>query len=756
MRIIRKFWRNSTKLFFLICFLTPQKIAYPCGPFLPSYYGYSFFEVNNLFEHDDFPQLLGRFSDYLASSAKKNIQVKDNVTEWSEKFCNIPERQDIGRLIYKSSLSDLERLRTATLSKNMPLPTRLTDNTFARHLAANRCTETVDYLCFAKRCEPYVTAQPAWEDNETGPGRMYELIEEGKKEFNDTKSPYIRIRYAYQIIRLAHYVRDYNLTLNLYEELMPRVDARVTSILRHWIDGHRAGALQAVGNRVEAAVIFARIFKECPSKRMAAFHSFKIKNDQEWDRAMVLCESDSVRAAFHAIRAFNEQSKAVEELEAIYDFHPQNNLLKSLTVREIKKLESKFLGADFKNVKENKGDFLELTRKESEAYLQRFDNFVQKVIAEEKIRNTEFWHLCSGYLKLLQKEYEEADKIFKKIEKTTENEEVKKQLETFYRQLEILQWYQPEEAIENKIFAWLNDEELNAQHKDFRRFLKDKMVSLFGQSDSPGKRFLSKNEYKMLVTNPPDDILNDLLLICDKSPKTDFERSIVQPGGYTIKYDLLDLKAMKLLAKGQTEAALEIYKKIPRINWDDFGEYNPFEERIRECIHCPLKYETELFNKGEIMEQIVELDYKAKAEIGENEEYLYQLGVIWFNLSYFGHSWQMLDRFRSGSNWYYRNKDHTYTTWQFPLGNKEFHDLSKAQIFFEQCRQTAKNPNLAAKATYMAARCEQNHWFVMPAAPPTRPRDYFEILMKDYSDTDFYKQIIEECKYFKFYAEKSR
>mgnify|MGYP000194547762 CR=1 FL=1 len=37
---------------------------------------------------------------------------------------------------------------------------------------------------------------------------------------------------------------------------------------------------------------------------------------------------------------------------------------------------------------------------------------------------------------------------------------------------------------------------------------------------------------------------------------------LVQPGGFTIKYDLLDLKAMKLLAKGQTEAAFQIYKQI--------------------------------------------------------------------------------------------------------------------------------------------------------------------------------------------------
>lgn len=744
-------WRIA--LVALLFFFTPKQIAYSCGPYLPSYHGYSFFESKGLFQNEDFPQLMGQFSDYLSASAKSNIQVKNNVTEWSEKFCEIPKRQDIGKLIYKSSLTDLERLRTAVLSENMPLPVNFADNTFATHLTSYKCTETIDYLIFAKRCEPFVTAHSGWVENEATPSRMFELIEEGKKAFSDAESPYIRIRYAYQIIRLAHYVKDYHLTLHLYKDLMPQVDVRVTSILRYWIEGHRAGALQSIGKRVDAAVIFARIFKDCPSKRMSAFRSFKIKNDEEWDRAMVLCESDSIRAAFHAVRAFNEQSKAVEELEAIYKFHPDNNLLKSLTVRELKKLESKFLGDRFKNKTENNSDYLQLSQKESEEYLERFGGFVEKVISDKKVKNTEFWELCGGYILLLKKDYESALVIFEKTEKSTKNEAVKKQLEKFKKQIQILQWHVVDQNVEEEIFELLEDEDLLSENKDLKRFLMDKMQVLYTNSQSPGMAFLCKNKLNDLFTNPPDEMINDLLKICEKSPKTDFERSLVQPAGFTIKYNLLDLKAMKLLAKGKTEAALEIYKKIPRTNWQDFGTFNPFEERIRECVNCSLKYETELFSKGEIMEKIIALDYKARAEIGANEEYLYQLGIIWFNMSYFGHSWNLLDRFRSGSNWYYRNKNHTYTTWAYPLGNKEFHDLSKAQIYFEQARQAATNPEIAAKATYMAARCEQNNWFVMPSPPPNRPREYFKIL-DDYKETDFYKLIIKECKYFGFYASK--
>ena len=86
---------------------------------------------------------------------------------------------------------------------------------------------------------------------------------------------YIRLRYAYQMIRLAHYMKDYEYTLDLYDFFMPKIDDK-NSLIYYWIIGHRAGALRALGRNVEASYLYTQIFSKCPNRRQSAFHPFRM------------------------------------------------------------------------------------------------------------------------------------------------------------------------------------------------------------------------------------------------------------------------------------------------------------------------------------------------------------------------------------------------------------------------------------------------------------------------------------------------
>lgn len=82
-------------------------------------------------------------------------------------------------------------------------------------------------------------------------------------------------------------------------------------------------------------------------------------------------------------------------------------------------------------------------------------------------------------------------------------------------------------------------------------------------------------------------------------------------------------------------------------------------------------------------------------------------------------------------------------------------DCSHAQFYFEKARILAEDPELAAKAAFMAAKCERNDYYVKSAAKEVpRTYFYFNILKENYSDTRFYAKAIRECKYFKAYASK--
>jgi len=226
--------------------------AQQCGAQRPPFQGYSFIE----------PYLIGpripgarlfvdieELEQYYRQQG--DPQIKGNLEEWHERFCEIPDLRDIDSLIYQTTENELKQLSKSISEPSNALSYRMQDNSFARYLKRHGCTETVHYLLYAKTIEPFVTRRDPWEQPQTEYRKMDGWLEEGLRHFRRTKSHYIRLRYAYQIIRLAHYSQQHERVLELYDELLPKID-NDPSIIEDWIEGHRAGAMMALGERVKA------------------------------------------------------------------------------------------------------------------------------------------------------------------------------------------------------------------------------------------------------------------------------------------------------------------------------------------------------------------------------------------------------------------------------------------------------------------------------------------------------------------------
>ena len=133
-------------------------------------------------------------------------------------------------------------------------------------------------------------------------------------------------------------------------------------------------------------------------------------------------------------------------------------------------------------------------------------------------------------------------------------------------------------------------------------------------------------------------------------------------------------------------------------------------------------------------------------------------------MTYFGHSWNVMDYHRSGSSWrYLRSGRNVFKLYGSPFGNREHFNVDLALYYFEKARLAAKSDELAAKATYMAAKCELAKFYQseayqeppccnrIPYIPPEYAGNY-QRLMDYYSETVFYESLIEECLYFRSYA----
>lgn len=747
--------RFFTSLILLAGLLRPLPTQSDCGPsFGPELYTYSFLQpaLANP-EEPGTPYFLDFDVLYEEYGRQEVNQVEANVREWQERFCMMASATHIYELIYESTLYDLRELRNTLTSKNMPLPVSLRGNRFAAYIERNKCLETVDYLIFAKRCEPFVTVVDAWELSANGEAAMRGLIEEGLRYFLDTESYYIRLRYAYQLVRLAHYLRDYERTIELYEYLMPKID-NDPSIFDYWILGHKAGAMLKLGQRIEASYLYAKIFEHDFGKRESAYRSFDIRTEEEWQACLLLCATDKERATLYALRASAPDSKALEDMREIYRLDPDSPHLNTLLIKELKRLEKNLLGLEFNPEKQQNRRRFGIPAPGVGQYVIDLQAFVRNHNRENRSSDPALWKLAEGYLEALAGDYYQAQRTLEEARELNKKPRFKEQIEALILVARIAAFGEVNDAVEAEIARLQLDDETYRRFPDFDRFVKDKLSALYRQKGAPGKLFLQQYDLVDLKVNPQLEVVEDLQELVEKELPNRYERTLIRKSdGSSIRDDLIDMKGTYLLGQGEIVAALEEFKKMDRSKWEDYGVFNPFEEHLIDCINCSQRDSLTRYSKGVIIERILDYEYRALADRENGARYFYRIGLAYYNMSYFGYAWKAADYFRSGNSLRVRRRtgNGVVPSYQYEFGNLENFSNEKALQYFDKTIQLANNPELAASAAFMAAKCEQNEYYINGG---TRTYKYFDLLVEKYSETKFYQKAIEECRYFNKYASR--
>lgn len=766
-------------LFLLLCTFfsfqqaPPKAAKTACDPNVRPFGGYTFLLPDIINKNAAYAPFFVRWDDYYQRFYfDKDIQRDDNIEEWIGRFCGQPLRADVEYVVYQSNTDELAGLREATLTKGGQayLPYTLGGNTFAEMIAMNGCTEAVDYLMYAKRCEPHViTYGDGWKLPERDPEAMQELIEEGKARFLQTQSHFFRLRYAYQIVRLAHYGRQWQQTIDLYNYLLPKTDRKRPSIIYYWMLGHLAGALQQLGKRPEAAYRYALIFRYCPSKRAQAFRSFQLRTDQEWDKALRLCQDDTERAALYLLRAGASRTYTVEDLEKIYALDPANPQLDLLLTGDVQQLEKIFLRTPVTDLKYGRLRSAQ-TRDLAAQHLISLQRFTRRVLQEGKTPNPKFWQAMTGYLELLAGDRYAAGKSFERtrsiLKKGGEyDEHLRQQLDVWELLLEIMNLDGSTASADQAAFR-IRSYETFKTLPGFEPFLQDFLSARYAESSHPGKAILAAYEPAAIRYNPRPDVLDDLLKLAGSNDPVLLERAMqIDTNPDLIKARLLEIKGAYLLSVGQPEAALSVLRQIPASAVANMQQFTPFKEFFDERIDRPAN-DSLLLNRRQTVQKILDYEFKAKAAIAMNQPagawYLYLIGLAYYNMSYFGFEWEVMDFYRSGYNWLRLAQGPVFPLANSPHGNRENTDVSMALGYFEKALAEAQNPELAARAAFMAARCQQKQWFCHPDCKyrpgsklipvlPEAYRGYYDRLGR-YKDTEFYQMIVKECKWLGAYV----
>ncbi|MEZ4828074.1 MAG: hypothetical protein R3C61_17590 [Bacteroidia bacterium] len=763
----------------LAVFLTikPIETSRACG-FDPEdfFFGYSFFDpaIANQPDYSALFLSFDRFYDYNWNT--NEFRESHNTAEWQDFHQNKPTPEDVAFVVYKASVDDLIQTKQFVDGKTQSLPADLANNTLVDYWVKKSMTSPICYLVYAKQVEPHVNWDPyAWEDDsqtreET---RMEELLGSGIEQYDAAKNQFIKMRFGYQVVRLAHYLGKYEDCVRFHDEMVEPLKDQVKSEIYYWSLGHKAGAMLELGKRTESAYLFSLVFDHSPTKRVPAWLSFHIEDDSEWEAVMNLCQNKEEKANLIFMRAIDFNSRVTDEMAALYAIDPGAEKLDVLLGREINKLEYDFFGWDFDFAFPLKQEYNGVSKVNAQNYLQNLEAFVVKVNSEKKNHNPQLWRLAEGYLAFMNNRFDRADQIFAIEGRNTKDARTQQYTQLFRWVISVSRLKSLDARAEDRIYSeWANlefDPDAHELKEKSLRYMLNTLARLYDLQGEPGKAFLCKREGYDLLYQPTEKVVDHLLAwtqeLETRTPNSLEKFLFSRLSEENPKTFLQIIKATFYLQWHQTAEAVALLKSIPAAEREKMAIYHipgdPFKPQTKDCLECEENSASGKgpYNRLTFIEKLISLENEAIANPAKAAENYYQLGNAWYNITYFGHAWQGSMYFRSSMEWYgfgqteddpyYQDQSHLFVDMATP---EEYYSKSIAAA------ESAGNRELAAKATFMAAKCEQNMFYLaglndeenLDQKPQYRKR--FDQLIADYGDTGFYREVLEECSYLNYYV----
>ncbi len=756
----------------------PAKPVGNCSPQWIHADGYTFIRPDVIDSRSAYaPYLLDWGTFYRDSFDIIDWQKKENVEEWSARFCDIPFPKDVEDVVYNVSdqdltyLADLVKRKSGSTDLGYPFK----GNTFAECIVYNGCGEVVQYLKYARRCEQYVVAKSSkWRLQPDNLQAMQGLIRVGQQLMDETDSHFLKLRYAYHVIRLAHYAGQWQQTVDLFRELMPKVEQRKPSIVAFWALGHVAGALQRLGKYGEAAYRFSTVFRFCASKRGQAFESFAIRDDNDWQTALRFCQNDAERATLFLLRAGKYKSTFLQDISAAYEADPYNPQLTLMLVSQVQYFEKRLLRTPATD-RRFKKDILAKRQTEAASQLIDFQKFVRHVVKEGKVHDLMAWRCFDGYLEIIAKDIYAAEKTFQAVELALAKDN-SDMAPAYYRQLEIwrtlaeINQLDTGSRFDYNRAAKIRTYKAFKDHPDLALYLQDMISEYYEDHNMKGLAILTVYGPNGVLYNPSVPVLEQMILLA-RTGNEDFVQSTAaydtSSGRTQLEARLLEVKGLALFNQGSFEAAMLTHNSMRQTDQAALPKFSPFKESIRDGRPPANAIDSLQLSSVEFVRKMVAFEQLARAyealAPAEAARYYFLLALGYYNTSWFGYAWDVRDFKRDGYNWNRLAQGPVFPLQHSYSGNRENLNLDRALEYLEKALQYAGNDQeLAAEIAYLGARCQQKQWFCTPNCSykpgsklipvvPAPYNYYYNIFMKDYAGTAFGTKAVAECGWLKAY-----
>ena len=603
----------------------------------------------------------------------------------------------------------------------------------------------VDYINFVAEQEDYVTYNYYEEKKELNDYSF--LIKNALNKIETVNSSWLKLRYFYLALRIAHYKKQE--PLKIYDKYKYLLENENKTIVKDWIQGLYAGALIKSNQTVKGVYEFSKLLdNDKINWHLSYYNFFHIKTQKQWEELLSLAKDPEEKTKFYALRALNENSNILEELKNIYALDKNSKWFDFVLYREL--LNSQHF-------------FDQDSLYERNFVFKNYIEFLKTVNKEDMY----LVNLALAYFNLYENNLEEASKITQNLlSKNPNSHEVQTLSYIIYlNQLEKID-IKTENSIYEKMTNLMKEEETSSSIHDYTFVILEK---LYLKQNDKLNAFLANH------INYLDEAVFDLALLekfklfmetsKDSKIKEHFASKYLQQdkikkqdGKYVLNENLITTKTKLLINNLRFEEALKLNSSI----LNEKIQFNPFNGLIRGNNRSGKQ---DMMTIKEFLEKIIviqkELEKNPKSPM---DNYLYANAL--YNLSYFGNSNILTTVYRS----VYSFTDKDLQQQKMDLATKHF------SIAFDE----SQDKEFKAKIAYMLAKVEISNYDINFASSSqdyynkdmtrydlerygygneetynkylkNNYGKYFALLKKDFNDTKYYKELIKECANLRVY-----
>ena len=700
---------------------------------------------------------------YEAFCVDDDIRFDENAIDWQHYFNDKPSLEDVNLFIYKSDIDDCVQLQNLIngVSESSLHDKLLLKNTVYKHLKKHKKENVLAYLIYAKKCENLTYQQEySWQQGEyydeqlpQDPNFFANIIEEGIELYKNEKDKYLKARYGFQLVRLAHYSFQFEKSVDFFNKYVENLKTK--NYIYYRALEQKAGALRGLDRNIEANVDFITVFTKLADRRMICVKSLKINDQNMWDNVASRLTDPTV---LNFIRAF-KNGEELFEMEQISNHDPNSVYLDVLMLRYLNKAEA----VRFSRYNNPYSYGFESDK------LEQFNQIVSQVNNKRNNRD-DLWVLAESYSNLFINKFDTAQILLKTISSSS----------NFYEQAQILDFITRMESNKdslslemcNEFYVEFNKSETlkaNSSINDYIFQYFSNYYTSVGDKVAAGLCVnaydFTWNRYSLMHIN----YIRQFELFFNKEKPNALEKHLIKKAPDALDDLLNEMRGTYYMQTNQLKKAYKEFKKLPnnfkeeyfnaetKVNYgyenDGFPLYDAaiFSGAVRHyfsssytnlCDNTHLKFnflkvEDVIINKTDLLRMIIQIENKALKKDKNTAYYYYMLGNVWYNLGPEGWYKQILQ--------FHYNVDES-------RNSKFFNYMAKFDVdiplkYYELALENTSDRELEAKIHFMMAKTVQ-----YAEQYPQLYFDSFLILNNEYRNTNYFKEVIKECTYFDRYV----